>query len=106
MSTAWQRWPTSSTTFSGPGRFERYGGLDFGTLATLTARKLDKTHESFLANHAEVRDAVDASARIVEIELTRGEMPTAATDTAWHLGSLWGTGLLVRLLIGLGGKKS
>ena len=41
-------------------------------------------------------------ARIVEIELARGETPTAATAPAWHLGSLWGTDLLVRLLTALG----
>ena len=78
----------------GPGRVERYGGLDFGTLATLTARKLDKTHESFLAKHAEVRDAVErCRARIVEIELARGEMPTGRNRRCVALGIVMGNRL-------------
>ncbi len=42
--------------------------------------------------------------RILEVELTRGETPTAASGPASKLSSVWGTDLLVRLLGGLGKK--
>ena len=87
----------------GPDRRSRYGNSGFDSLAALTARKLDKDDESNLARRPEVREMVErCRARIVEVELTRGESPTAATAPAWGLGSLWGTDLLVRLMTALG----
>lgn len=43
--------------------------------------------------------------RILEIELKRGEMPTAATEPAKALGSLPGIATLLRLLAALGSKR-
>jgi hypothetical protein len=53
-----------------------------------------------------MRSLIDrCRARILEVELARGEMPTAASEPARHIGSLYGLDTLLRLLTALG-KKS
>jgi hypothetical protein len=85
----------------GPDRDNNYN--DYESLSALTSRDLNKETKAFVARHAEVAELIDrCRARIVEIELARGEMPTAATEAAWHVGSLYGTELLFRLLTALG----
>ncbi|HBO43080.1 MAG TPA: hypothetical protein DD670_03930, partial [Planctomycetaceae bacterium] len=87
----------------GPDRRTRWDTQNFDSLEELTKSKLDKDSEAFLATHPEIGRLVEqCRSRIVEIELARGETPTAATAPAWHVGSLWGTDLLVRLLTALG----
>jgi hypothetical protein len=88
----------------GPDQVSRYfAGGHFPSLERLTLRKPHKKSEAFLTRHPEVRELVEkCRARIVEIELARGETPTAATAPAWNLGSLWGTELLVQLMTTLG----
>jgi hypothetical protein len=88
----------------GPGRRSGYRyGSGFGTLVEFTTRKVKKGTAAFLARHTEVAEAVErCRERIVEIELARGELPTAATEPAWAIRALWGTELLVSLMTALG----
>jgi hypothetical protein len=87
----------------GPNRRSRYRGYEFDSLREVTQRARDKSIDAFLSRRPEIGQLVDQIlARIVELELTRGETPTAATLPAWNIGSLWGIEVLVRLLTGLG----
>ncbi len=75
----------------------------FHSLGRLTQRKLSKEDEAFCDRYPEVRDLVErCRARILEVELARGEAPTAATPAAHALQSLWGTDTLLRILSALG----
>jgi hypothetical protein len=56
-------------------------------------------------DHARAFELADeARARIVAIELDRGELPTAATGLAGHLGSIAGAATAIRLLTRLAGS--
>jgi HEAT repeat protein len=73
----------------------------FGELQQATALKPPATVEKC----PPLRALIDrCRERIVEIELARGEMPTAASKPALSIGSLFGLNTLLRLLAALGNK--
>jgi hypothetical protein len=81
----------------------RYGSEGFDLLRTLTYRKPPKETEAWLAEHPEVRDLVQrAVVRILELELSRGDSPTAATIPAHSIQALLGIETLRRILHALG----
>jgi hypothetical protein len=89
--------------FLGPQPQRSPGSSGSETLGTLTARKLDRADERFFAECPEVRDLVEACrARILEVELHRGDTVTPATGMAWSLKSHWGSETLLRILTALG----
>ncbi|MBZ0319218.1 MAG: DUF5724 domain-containing protein [Anaerolineae bacterium] len=72
-----------------------YGRGDFHDLAALTRRK---PHQ-FLQQFAGLSEIVNRCRdRVLDIELTRGDMPTAATAPSLHLSAVFGTGNLIRIL--------
>jgi hypothetical protein len=76
-------------------------GEDFNDLAQLTAREPPEA----VAKSPALRALVDrCRARILEVELARGELPTAASEPAKALRSLEGIGTLLRLFEALGKK--
>ena len=87
----------------GPRSKGTYSDENFDLLSTLTSRKRTKETEAILARRPEVRDLVDrAVARILELELARGDAPTAATLPAHAINALWGSPTLHRILRTLG----
>lgn len=87
----------------GPRGAGRYNAEGFGLLAALTSRKRAKGDEAFLARRPEVKQLVDrAVERILELELSRGDAPTAATAPAYFIDALYGTETLRRILRALG----
>ncbi len=81
----------------------RYGDEGFDLLSTLTERKHSKETGAWLAQHPEVRELGErAVARILELELSRGDAPTAATIPAYSISTLWGIDTLRRILHALG----
>lgn len=82
---------------------ERRWGSGFAGLEHLTSRSLSGETQALLNNDSDLRGLVDrARARILEIELVRGDMPTVATLPAHGLGSLFGVDTLCRILTALG----
>lgn len=83
-------------------RTEREGyfsGNDFGDLNEYTRRKL----RDHLPTHPDWLAAVDTvRARVLEVEVTRGDLETPATQPALALQSASGAALALRLLAGLG----
>ncbi len=80
------------------GEGSSYQG-SFPLLADLTARRP-------LGWSKELRELADASRkRILEIELQRGDTPTAASSPALSLQSVWGIDTLIRILQALGKEK-
>ncbi|MCI0357954.1 MAG: DUF4132 domain-containing protein [Planctomycetaceae bacterium] len=80
-----------------------YSNEDFGLLSTLTERKHSKDMEAWLTRHPEVRELGErAVARILELELTRGDSPTAAALPAHAINTLYGVETLRRILHALG----
>src|SRR5262249_45501024 len=80
----------------GPRGTDRYGYADgFRDLSDLTQRKLSKDYVpyDFLPPLVE-----RCRQRILEVELQRGETPTAASAPALQLQSLYGSDTLFRLL--------
>jgi len=72
-------------------------------LSELTMRRPRKATRAFLKKFKSVVNLVDSIRdRIMEIELSRGEKPTPATELVSSIGSFWGTDNLMRLLTGLG----
>jgi HEAT repeat protein len=87
----------------GPRSLDHWGQTAFHSLARLTERKLAKQDEEFCGQHPEVRELVErCRARILEVELARGEAATAATPAAEALQSLWSADTLLRILTALG----
>jgi HEAT repeat protein len=74
---------------------------DFSDLQTLTSLKPPRRVEEAPALKALVARCRE---RILEIELARGEMPTAASEPARHIASLYGLETLLRLLAAIGLK--
>jgi hypothetical protein len=77
-------------------------GDDFGDLGRLTAPEPVPEWDRYprlLAAAERCRE------RVLEVELARGELPTAATGPAKALSSVWGTDVLVRLLQALGQRN-
>ena len=71
----------------------------FGELNTLTTRKPDALLEKF----PQLKPLVDrVRDRIIEIERTRGDLPTAASKPSMFVRYAQGTGTLMSLLTGLG----
>lgn len=80
-----------------------YGFEGFDLLAALTAKKLPKQTVAWLAKHPEIGDLVQrAVARILDLELSRGDSPTAATHPAHYIEALPGIATLRRILHALG----
>ena len=87
----------------GPRGAGAYSAEGFDLLAAWTQRTLSKEQDAFLSRNPAVRDLRDrAVARLLELELPRGDAPTAATAPAWFLGSLFGAATLHRILRALG----
>ncbi|MEL6814887.1 MAG: DUF5724 domain-containing protein, partial [Cyanobacteria bacterium J06598_3] len=79
------------------GRYDR-----FMDLQQLTRRKRDPQ----LNVHPELADIVKACRdRILSVELTRGDLPTAATAPALSLSAITGIPTLIRLLQNFGSEK-
>lgn len=79
------------------------GGRRFDLIISWTLRKKPKDHEAFLSRHPSVRQLLDrAIARMLDLELTRGDAPTAATVPACVIRSLFGIPTLLRILRALG----
>ena len=87
----------------GPRGHNGYSGEGFSLLSMLTARSLAKEHQAILDQRPELRDLVDrAKARILDLELNRGDAPTAATIPSYSISALWGAPTLHRILLSLG----
>jgi Domain of unknown function (DUF4132)/Family of unknown function (DUF5724) len=87
----------------GPRGKERYGNESFELLGTLTHRKLSKEWEAFFNAHPEILELRNkAVARILDLELARGDSPTAATLPAHSLSALEGIATLRRILDTIG----
>lgn len=79
---------------------------DFDALSELTQRKPGEDVEKFLKARPEVPELVEhVKARVLEVELDRGELDTAATAPAKAINSLVGADMLFTLLRKLGKKK-
>ncbi|MEX0717715.1 MAG: DUF5724 domain-containing protein [Planctomycetaceae bacterium] len=75
----------------------------FEAISHLTARGLHPSLRPIVARHPEVLEKVDAIvARILDIELARGEAETVVTPAAMAINSLAGIETLLRLLAALG----
>lgn len=74
---------------------------EYGELREFTARN---TPKQFRARPELATLADRVRSHLLELELTRGETPTPATAAARHLGALFGTDTLLRLLAALGGQ--
>jgi hypothetical protein len=78
----------------GPRPQQRYGG-GFDDLHKLTSRKPSE----LFVKYPRLRELVDhCRNRVVEVELERGDMPTAASNAATSLACVWGVDTLVKLL--------
>jgi HEAT repeat protein len=83
----------------GPREEGMYSRSDFQPLYTLTARKGSPLFQQY----PELREVVDrCRQRVVEVELGRGDMPTAATSAALALRYAGGLDVLIRLLQSFG----
>ena len=74
---------------------------DFGDLSRLTARPQTADPAPHPVLDEPVRRCRE---RIIEVELARGENPTAASEPARTLSAMYGTDLLFRLLAALGDR--
>lgn len=83
----------------GPRDDSYYGTRDFNDLRQLTGRKRSPLLDSSPLLDAAVTKARD---RVLEVELARGDMPTAATPAASLLGAAGGAVILSRLLAAFG----
>ena len=78
----------------------------FDCLESLTAPRPSAELAKFFKAHPEVTAGIDRiRARVLDIELARGDLPTPATAPAGALGSLFGTATLVRVLTTLGKER-
>ena len=85
----------------GPRPRDRWGS-SFDSLDALTSANAETLYPVF-ARRPELKQARDAVvARVVEIELNRGETPTAATKAANDIKQLFGRETLFRLIAALG----
>ncbi|AMV18762.1 DUF4132 domain-containing protein [Planctomyces sp. SH-PL14] len=80
-----------------------YRNTGFTTLSSLTRRRPEPTEQKLLKDCPEVADLVNRiRAVVLESELERGDVPTAATEVAHAIESLSGLDTLVRLMTALG----
>ncbi len=85
----------------GPRSKQRWGRDGFQSLGTLSHGP--RREYPLVEERPELRAAVDAIvARVIEIELVRGETPTAATNPANDIGRISGREILFRLIAALG----
>lgn len=79
---------------------------DFETLGQFTRRKPDDATAKFLADFPDAKAIVErVKARVLEVELDRTELDTAATKPAGQINSLTGTDVLFKLFRKLGRRK-
>jgi hypothetical protein len=87
-------------------RYSYSSNNDFDSLATLTRHGRQPCYESefeIYGRHPELKDAVGrVVARVVEIELNRGETPTAASPAVSAIGYIRGIDSLFPLIAALG----
>ena len=83
----------------GPRSTPNYGGPDFSDLRQLTRRKRNPLLNCFPLLDTAVTQARE---RVIEVELGRGDMPTAASYAALALGAAGGADTLARLLAAFG----
>ena len=77
-------------------------GTSFDSLQALTSPNADALYPVF-ARRPELKQAVDEIvARVIELELARGETPTAATKAANSIKQLFGRETLFKLIAALG----
>jgi hypothetical protein len=97
---------------TGPGELDeradenswRYGG--FRSLGEYSSASLGRSQREWLKALPQLSQLVDrCRERILEIELARGETPTAATKPALELAALHGVPTLVRVLTEMGKEK-
>lgn len=81
------------------GASHAYYAAQFGEFAQLSARARNPLFDEYPFTEELYRRCV---ARVLEVELERGEMPTAATPIALSLRSLTGADWFIRLLRALG----
>jgi len=82
------------------------GQMSFDSLATFTRPRLDPDDTSILKSNPEIGEKLDEiRARILDVELARGDLPTAATVPAGRLCSVFGVSTLVRILSALGKER-
>lgn len=80
-----------------------YIGNSFDLLKVTTARIPEKPIADWLKHHPEIQTLVNSAVeRILDIELVRGDSPTAATVVSHSISSLLGIETLRRLLAALG----
>src|SRR5262249_10244683 len=85
----------------GPRAKERWGSEGFQSLQNCTTSR--NQPDTRMAKAPELRDAVEAIiARVIEVEVARGETPTDATKAAASLKNLYGLDTLFTLLAALG----
>ncbi|ESA34519.1 heat repeat-containing protein [Leptolyngbya sp. Heron Island J] len=80
----------------------RYGGHRFAELQRLTKRKGDPLLKTYPQLGEMVEQCRD---RILSVELSRGDLPTAATAPALALNSIQGIAVVVKLLQNFGKEK-
>ncbi len=80
----------------------RYGGHNFAELQQLTKRKGDPLLKTYPQLGEIVKRCCD---RILSVELSRGDLPTAATAPALALNSIQGIAVVVKLLQNFGKEK-
>lgn len=86
----------------GAREISRWGSGSFGDLDHLTSRK----GEELLKKHPAARPLVErCRARVLEIELTRGDTPTPASKAALNLSTIHGIQNLVAVLRALGKRN-
>lgn len=76
-----------------------YSGVRFDALQDYTRRKLPEDLPTSPAWMSAVNDVRD---RVLDIELQRGDLETPATNAALSLQSVFGAGLTLKLLAGMG----
>lgn len=87
----------------GPRGTVRYGDDPFDLLNVVTDRKPSRRIKTWLETHPEARDLIQrAVARILDLELNRGDSPTAATAPAHSIQALMGIETLRRILHAIG----
>lgn len=97
---------------TGPGQLDeradenswRYGG--FRSLGAYSAASAGRAQREWFKALPQLSQLIDSiRERILEIELARGETPTAATKPALELAALFGVPTLIRVLTEMGKEK-
>jgi hypothetical protein len=87
----------------GPDEDDENGRSDFSSLSSLTKRRLPAFEQRLLNENPPIAELVNRIRSVVlESELERGDIPTAATVPAHAIESFYGIDTLVRLMTALG----